>query len=128
MNTLKGHIGIVHTVEFSRDGKRIASGGSDNTSRIWDATTASQHIERLMGMIRLVFTAIRGTELYNFADPTLTRRMNAEGIALAEGGFVPPPVPIDVLFVQRKLAGVFLIAANLQAKLPLEQIIRARLF
>lgn len=94
---------------------------------IWDATTAPRHIEQLMRMLKMVFATIRDDEFYDFADPALTQQMNAEGMALAESGFVPPPLPIDVLFIQRKLGGIFLIAANLKAKLPLEQIIRARL-
>jgi predicted unusual protein kinase regulating ubiquinone biosynthesis (AarF/ABC1/UbiB family) len=94
---------------------------------LWNDATAPEHAARLMKMMRLVFLAINDQTDYDFSDHSLTRQMNAEGIALAESGFVPPPVPIDVLFIQRKLAGVFLIAANLKAQLPLRDIITARL-
>jgi WD40 repeat protein len=36
---IKGHIGEVHGLAVTRDGARIASGSSDNTVRLWDATT-----------------------------------------------------------------------------------------
>ncbi|MEM8979924.1 MAG: AarF/ABC1/UbiB kinase family protein [Pseudomonadota bacterium] len=93
---------------------------------LWDDTTDPQHIAQLTDMMRVVFEAVR-EGIYDFSDPTLTRYMNTQGMALAESGFVPPSVPIDVPFVQRKLAGVFLIAANLKARLDLQQIIRSQL-
>lgn len=109
------------------DGETPALQAAARTLGLFDQTTSQDHVARLTRMMTLVFQAIETQTRYDFADQTLTRQMNAEGVALAEAGFVPPPVPIDVLFVQRKLAGVFLIAANLKAQLPLKQIILDRL-
>ena len=65
--------------------------------------------------------------VFDFAETDLPRRMQAEGMALAEAGFVPPPVPMDVLYMQRKFGGVFLLCARLGAKLPVAGMIGARL-
>src|SRR5205085_1883971 len=39
---LKGHTDRVTSVAFSPNGKRIVSGGSDNTARVWDAQTGKE--------------------------------------------------------------------------------------
>lgn len=84
---------------------------------------APRHRARIVGMMEMAFAALGDGAEYDFADPALSRRMTAEGIALAEDGFIPPPVPMDLLYVQRKLAGMFLLAARLRAKLPLREMI-----
>ncbi len=49
--------------------------------------------------------------------------MNAAGMALADDGYVPPPLPIDVLYLQRKFGGLFLLGSRLRADLPLREIV-----
>ncbi|KAJ6541298.1 WD40-repeat-containing domain protein [Mycena sp. CBHHK59/15] len=46
---LEGHSDSVWSVAFSPDGRRIVSGSSDNTIRIWDADTQMQVGEALQG-------------------------------------------------------------------------------
>ncbi len=87
------------------------------------AETAPQHQTAIVGMIAEVFDQVGATDSFAFADPTLSDRMQRQGAALAEAGFVPPPVPIDVLFLQRKLGGIFLLGAKLGARLPVRAIL-----
>jgi hypothetical protein len=49
--------------------------------------------------------------------------LQREGEALAADGFVPPPVPMDLLYVQRKVAGMFLLASRLRARVPVAELI-----
>jgi hypothetical protein len=43
-----GHIGPVYSVALSPDGRRVVSGGADNTVRVWDTRTGKE-IKRLEG-------------------------------------------------------------------------------
>ncbi len=83
----------------------------------------ARHGRAVISMIVMVFEALRASETFDFADPGLTRRMNEAGRALAEDGFVPPPLPMDALYLQRKFAGIFLLASRLRARLPVAQML-----
>lgn len=81
------------------------------------------HQRRLIDMIETVFAAIRAAPNFDFADTDLSRRLQAEGMALAGDGFVPPPLPMDVLYLQRKFGGLFLLANRLKARVPVAALI-----
>jgi len=87
------------------------------------ADTKPAHRDRITGMMEMAFTDLRAVPLYDFAATEVPRQMQAEGIALAEDGFVPPPLPIDVLFLQRKFGGVFLLATKLRARVPVAKMV-----
>jgi len=42
VRTLTGHAGIVFTVAFSPDGKRVVSGSGDKLVKIWNAETGAE--------------------------------------------------------------------------------------
>jgi len=85
--------------------------------------TRPPHRQRIIRMIAMVFEEITKRPLFDFARTDLGRRMEKEGAALAADGFVPPPLPIDVLFLQRKIGGTFLLASRLGARLPVQEIL-----
>lgn len=84
--------------------------------------TAPHHQQAIIGMIEMVFAAVRDSSEFDFSDTILSQKMNDAGSALAADGFVPPPVPMDVLYLQRKFGGTFLLANRLKAKLPIREI------
>lgn len=87
-------------------------------------STAPDHRDRIVGMMELAFAAFNQAPVYDFADTSLSRRLQAETMALVETGFVPPPVPMDALYLQRKLGGLFLLANRLQARVPLHDLVQ----
>ncbi|MEE4189045.1 MAG: AarF/ABC1/UbiB kinase family protein [Roseobacter sp.] len=82
----------------------------------FEETTKAIFVDQITEMIGLVFETLRGMRPYDFGDNSLSVEMQAKGMALAESGFVPPPLPIDILLLQRKLGGVFLLAKRLGAR------------
>lgn len=85
--------------------------------------TLPRHQDAVIEMMVMVFAAVNAMPLFDFGDRTLSARMNDAGAALARDGFVPPPVPMDVLFLQRKFGGTFQLADRLGAKIPLRAMI-----
>ena len=81
--------------------------------------TSARHSDAILGMMETVFSAVRAQPVFNFSDRTLTDRLNRAGAELARDNFVPPSVPMDVLFLQRKFGGMFLLADKLRAKVEL---------
>ena len=47
--TLKGHVGAIHAVAISRDGKRIFSGSWDRTVKVWDADSGQDPVALVLG-------------------------------------------------------------------------------
>lgn len=89
--------------------------------------TQATHQEAVVEMMQLVFYALRQHRPFDFVANDLSAQMQHKGMKLAESGFVPPPLPIDILLVQRKLGGVFLLAKRLGAKLDIVALLEASL-
>lgn len=89
-----------------------------------DHATVRNHCTQVITMIRLVMKALQDAPLVDFGKVELSQRLQAEGIALAEDGFVPPPLPIEVLLLQRKFGGVFLLASRLGARVDVVGLLR----
>lgn len=85
--------------------------------------TKDSHQAQVVLMIRLAFGALRDGPLMDFTQVELSRQMQAEGMALAQDGFVPPPLPLDILLLQRKFGGIFLLAARLGAQVDMAPVL-----
>ena len=108
--------------------KLMQAGLSDNTAALKQIIgdigfiapdTKDSHQMQIIEMIRIVFGALRKGQPIDFANTDLAQQIQRSGLALAEDGFMPPLLPIDVLLLQRKFAGVFLLAARLKAKVEI---------
>ncbi|WP_171237870.1 AarF/ABC1/UbiB kinase family protein [Ruegeria sp. HKCCA5763] len=79
--------------------------------------------DRILGMIRSVFDAILSENEFDFSDRTLSNHLNKESMALAAAGYIPPQLPMDILYLQRKIGGMFLLATRLNASLPVKTLL-----
>lgn len=91
------------------------------------ASDKPAHHEQILRMIGMVFEALRASDMFDFTDLEMSQRLQQEGRALAESGYVPPTLPMDVLYLQRKFGGLFLLANRLRARLPLQSMLEAAL-
>lgn len=82
----------------------------------FESTTSEEHRLQIIEMISLVFDALKGVKPYDFADNNLSSQLQSKGQVLAEDGFIPPLLPIDILLLQRKFGGMFLLAKKLRAR------------
>jgi predicted unusual protein kinase regulating ubiquinone biosynthesis (AarF/ABC1/UbiB family) len=79
------------------------------------AVSREAHRTQILRMMRQIFDTLAAKELFEFSDQTIAKELQADGLALMADGFMPPPLPIDVLLLHRKFAGIFLICARLSA-------------
>lgn len=81
----------------------------------------------ILDMIDVVFRVTTDRNVYDFSDPALTKRLHDMGQSMAAENIVPPPPPMEVLYIQRKLAGMMLLAARLGARVPVKSLIQTAL-
>ncbi len=77
---------------------------------------------RAIAAARLALAPLGGSAPFDFAGAGLVDRLREEGAALQAAGFNHTP-PVDLAYIQRKVAGVYLIAARLRAKLALRPLV-----
>lgn len=83
-----------------------------------------QQIELVMDLFELACEPLCHVGLYDFGSSTLAKRMHEAGMSLAmDRDFWHTP-PIDALFLHRKLAGIYLLAARLNAKVDVQGLAR----
>jgi predicted unusual protein kinase regulating ubiquinone biosynthesis (AarF/ABC1/UbiB family) len=88
------------------------------------AETSNDHRTHILRMLRNVFAAIKDVPYIDFTNNDMAKRLQADGLALIEDGFTPPPLPIDILLLQRKFAGIFLLSSRLAATADVAQIMK----
>ncbi|MEL7116644.1 MAG: AarF/ABC1/UbiB kinase family protein, partial [Pseudomonadota bacterium] len=88
-----------------------------------DADTDERDRGQILNLIDMVFAEVRRDAILDFAATDLSKRLQQAGQVLAESGYVPPPMPLDLLFVQRKIAGIFLLATRIKARVEVRSML-----
>ncbi|WP_462158561.1 ABC1 kinase family protein [Pseudoalteromonas sp. GB56] len=83
---------------------------------------AQEYRDNVVDIFLLACEPLRHQGEYDFATSDLPTRIKALGLEMSTGSEYWHAPPVDALFVHRKLAGIFLIAAKLKAKVDVNQL------
>ena len=92
-----------------------------------DENTKNDQIIQIVHMAKFVFETLQENLYLDFANTKLATHLQDLAISLAKDGFTPPPLPVDVLLIQRKFGGMFLLAAKLAARVDVVALIAIHL-
>ncbi len=84
---------------------------------------AEKHPERVRRMIDIVIGEMRADVPFDFGDRAFIPLLREEGWAIAQDKATWAFPPIETLFVQRKVSGIALLGARLQAKVNVRRIV-----
>ncbi|WP_304637628.1 MULTISPECIES: ABC1 kinase family protein [Pseudoalteromonas] len=83
---------------------------------------AQEYIDNVVDIFLLACEPLRHQGEYDFANSDLPKRIKELGLKMSTASEHWHAPPVDALFVHRKLAGLFLIAAKLSAKVNVNSI------
>ncbi len=89
--------------------------------------TAGRHRAMVLDMMAMACAPLRIEGLFDFADAGFAARMRAAGMALGEERDFWHAPPMDVLLLQRKFGGMFLLGARLRARVDLRALLAPHL-
>jgi len=67
---------------------------------------------------------LRATPVLDFGQSDLLRRLQQRAMAVADTGYAPRPLPMDLLYLHRKIAGMFLLARRLRGRVPVQALLK----
>lgn len=105
-------------------GDRAAMSVAAQRIGYFDEHTQVRHQNAVLDIFEQAFEPLRFEGLYDFGASDLPRRIHETGLALGldrEFWHVPPA---DVLFLHRKLGGLYLLAARLKARVNVQALAR----
>lgn len=106
----------------TRDWPAMAAAGRD--VGFIDARTTAAHEDILLNMFDMVMVPLREPGVYDFGASDLAARLRAQGMVLGEGRDFWTIPPMDTLYLQRKIAGMFLLATRLRARVAVADLVR----
>lgn len=85
--------------------------------------TSKRHVTQIMRMIGALSVALLEKDRFDFASDDIVSRLQDSGMRLATDPEFKHVPPFDVLHLQRKFAGMYLLAKRLGANLSLRQLV-----
>ena len=89
----------------------------------FDGDTAAHHREGVVDLIAIAGEPLRRDGVYDFADGDLAIRLRDRGMAFAAARDFWHIPPVDALFLQRKIGGMYLLASRLRARVDVGRLL-----
>ncbi len=83
-----------------------------------------RHREHIDAMISIIIEELNCPGHFDFGDRAFVKDLRKQGLDLAEDRSIWHIPPTDLLFVQRKISGMALLAANLKVKIDIRGVVR----
>ncbi|WP_101067393.1 ABC1 kinase family protein [Roseovarius salinarum] len=109
-------------LQAARDGGRDRLAAAMRAAGYLSDGTPDALRETLIDMARMASAPLRATGSFDFARSDLIARMHRAGLALGRTPQGAPVPPTDALLLQRKAAGLYLLACRLGARVDLDAI------
>ena len=108
---------------LDRDGPRIRAAAL--AIGLFDRPTMERHEERLLAMFDMALEPLRRRDAFDFGASDLSARLRDEGIAFNRERELKRLPPTDALFIHRKIAGMYLLATRLKARVTIRDLVEA---
>jgi aarF domain-containing kinase len=105
-----------------RQADRVRATAAATAAGLITAQDSASQAQGLMDLLILIGQPLQAQGLYDFGASTLVNQAFVQGRTQAMGeGFGSAP-PADLLFLQRKFAGTFMLCARLGARLDMQAV------
>lgn len=108
---------------LDRDGAAVRAAALD--IGLFDEPTMARHEARLLGMFDMALEPLRRREPFDFGASDLSARLRDEGVAFNRERELRRLPPTDALFIHRKIAGMYLLATRLRARVAIRDLVGA---
>lgn len=95
---------------------------------LFSARTQPRHREQIVDMLSAVFAQLTGGGDYDFSNNGLFQRLQNAGMELAADLQFQDVPPVETLYLQRKLGGMYLLGRRLRARVPVREMIDAYVY
>ncbi len=105
------------------EGDREAARAAAMDVGLFDTEVAPPHRETILDMFGMAMEPLSTPGIFDFGESDLVARLNRKGADIGVSRDFAHVPPTETLFVQRKVAGTYLIAARLRARVDLGAIV-----
>ena len=91
----------------------------------FDRATSAHHSDLILEMFETAMTPIRQDSPFDFGTSDMVTKLRDMGIALGRDRDLAHVPPAETLFLHRKIAGIYLMAARLKARVAIRPIVAA---